>query len=65
MDHASPVDPYGDGYVRRADVEVHADGMTARSTATLSAVFEKADIADFFAGLASDWRGWKGERRMA
>jgi hypothetical protein len=58
-----PVDPYGDGYVRRADVEVRADGMAARSTATLSAVYEKVDLAVFFAGLASDWRGWKGERR--
>jgi len=58
-----PVDPDGDGYVRRADVEVRADGMAARTTATLSVIFEKIDLGVFFAGLASDWRGWKGERR--
>jgi hypothetical protein len=58
-----PVDPYGDGYVRVADVEIRADGITARTTATLSATFDKVDLAEFVAGLASDWRGWKGKRR--
>lgn len=24
-----PIDPYGDGYVRRAGVEIRADGLTA------------------------------------
>jgi hypothetical protein len=58
-----PVDPYGDGHVYSADVEIHADGLTARTTATLLARFEHVDLASFFAGLASDWRGWEGHRR--
>jgi hypothetical protein len=58
-----PVDPYGDGYVRIADVEIRADGMTAHTTATLSATFDKVDLAEFVAGLASDWRGWEGRRQ--
>jgi hypothetical protein len=58
-----PVDPYGDGYVRKAGVEVRADGMTARTTATLTAVFDPIDgLVSFFAGLASGWRGWEGKR---
>ena len=58
-----PVDPYGEGYVRKADVEIRADGLTVRTTATLSAMYDKVDLAEYFAGLAADWRGWKGERQ--
>jgi hypothetical protein len=58
-----PVDPYGDGYVRTADVEIRADGVTACTTATLSVEPGGIDLAGFLAGLAADWRGWDGERR--
>ena len=58
-----PVDPYGDGYVRTADVEIRADGVTARTTATLSVEPDGIELARFLAGLAADWRGWDGKRR--
>jgi len=57
-----PVDPYGDGSICKAGVEVRADGMTARTTAILRDVFDPVNLASFFAGLASDWRGWEGKR---
>lgn len=58
-----PIDPYGDGYVRTADVEIRADGVTACTTATLSVEPGGIDLAGFVAGLAADWRGWDGKRR--
>jgi hypothetical protein len=57
-----PVDPYGDGYVRTARVEIRANGMVAHTTAFLA--FDRPwNLAEFFAELAADWRGWAGERR--
>ena len=58
-----PTDPYGDGYVRTADAEIRAYGVTARTTATFSVESGRVDLAGFFAGLAADWRGWNGVRR--
>jgi Family of unknown function (DUF6228) len=56
-----PVDPYGDSYVHMANVEIRAHGLTAETTATVEGTGER-DLADFFADLACDWRGWTGER---
>jgi len=58
-----PADSYGDGYVRAAEVEIRADGVTACTTATLSAGPGGIDLAGFLAGLAADWCGWGGKRR--
>ena len=58
-----PADPYEDGYVRTADVEIRADGVTACTTATLSVEPGGIGLAGFLAGLAADWRGWDGKRR--
>lgn len=58
-----PADPYGDGYVRTAGVEIRADGVTACTTATLGAGPGGTGLAGFLARLAADWRGWDGERR--
>ena len=58
-----PVDPYGDGYIRTADVGIRADGVSACTAATLSVEPGGIDLARFFAGLAADWRGWDGKRR--
>ena len=58
-----PADPYEDGYVRTADVEIRADGVTACTTATLSVEPSGIGLAGFLAGLAADWRGWDGKRR--
>jgi hypothetical protein len=58
-----PVGPYGDGYVCAADVEIRAHGVTACTTATLSAEPGGTDLAGFLAALAADWRGWDGKRR--
>lgn len=55
-----PVDPYGDSYVHTANVEIRAHGLTAETTATVEGTGER-DLADFFADLACDWRGWTGE----
>jgi hypothetical protein len=58
-----PADPFGDGYVYRAKVEVSAEGIAACTSATLSTTSAKeVDLAVFFAGLAADWRGWQGKR---
>jgi Family of unknown function (DUF6228) len=56
-----PADPHGDGYVRTARVSIQASGLDARTVVTLSE--GPWSPADFFAGLAADWRGWAGERR--
>jgi Family of unknown function (DUF6228) len=56
-----PVDPYGDGYIRTARVEIRADGLTAETTATLHSAGDR-HLAGFFEELAADWRGWAGER---
>jgi Family of unknown function (DUF6228) len=56
-----PVDPYADSYVHTANVEIRAHGLTAETTATVEGTGER-DLADFFADLACDWRGWTGER---
>jgi hypothetical protein len=58
-----PVDPYGDGMIRRAEVEVRADGLTASTNATLVARFGRDDLGSFFCELAANWRGWEGRRR--
>ena len=60
-----PVDPYGDGYVHTAHVELRADGLTAKTSATVDGIKDgsRQDLAEFFAELASDWRGWTGERK--
>ena len=52
-----PVDPYRDGYVRTASVEIRADGVTACTTVTLSVEPGGIDLAGFLAGLAAGWRG--------
>jgi hypothetical protein len=57
-----PNDPYGDGYVRRAGVEIRAEGLAARTAATIDIVQGQADLDSFFAGLASSWQGWEGVR---
>jgi hypothetical protein len=53
-------DPDGDGYVRMAPVSIQANGLGARTTATLSD--GPWNPAHFFAELAADWRGWDGKR---
>jgi hypothetical protein len=58
-----PVDPYGDGYVRTARVEIRADGLEAHSTVTLDPAPGPWNLEEFFTGLAADWRGWTGQRR--
>ncbi len=57
-----PIDPYGDGYVRRAGVEIRADGLAARTTVTIDIDQGQADLDSFFTALASSWRGWEGVR---
>jgi hypothetical protein len=57
-----PVDSYGDGYVHTARVEIQAAGLTAATSATVEGTGTR-DLADFFADLAADWRGWTGVRR--
>lgn len=53
-----------DGYVCTADEELRADGVTARTTVTLSVgPSGRTDLAVFLSGLAADWRGWDGRRR--
>jgi hypothetical protein len=56
-----PVDPYGDGYVCRARVEIRADGLTAHTIATIDT--SPLTLPGFFAQMDADWRGWDGERR--
>jgi hypothetical protein len=56
-----PTDPYGDGYVRKAHVELRADGLAAKTIATLHGHGVR-DLASFFEDLATDWRGWAGKR---
>jgi hypothetical protein len=55
-----PVDPYGDGYTHKARVEIRADGLVARTIATLDGAPQT--LAEFFSQLDADWRGWDGER---
>ncbi len=57
----TPADPYGDGYVHTAHVELRADGLAAETTTTVEGTGDR-DLADFFADLAADWHGWTGER---
>jgi hypothetical protein len=56
-----PFDPYGDGYVRKARVEIRADGLAAHTIATLD--YSPETLAAFFSQLDADWRGWEGERQ--
>lgn len=41
-------------------------GLEARSVVVLSPEYGPTigDLGDFFASMARDWRGWKGERRF-
>jgi hypothetical protein len=55
-----PADPHGDGYVRTALVSIAANGLEARTTASLSD--GPWNPAEFLAELAADWRGWAGTR---
>jgi hypothetical protein len=59
-----PQDPHGDGYVHTVAVELHDDGMTAATVATVDGVI--ADLATTLSGfvesLAVDWQGWDGVR---
>jgi hypothetical protein len=57
-----PFDPYGDGYIQEAEVELRADGLTARTAVVLLGRSGNADLDSFFATLVADWRGWEGER---
>jgi Family of unknown function (DUF6228) len=58
-----PVDPYGDGNVCKARVELRADGLEAHTAVTLDSAFRPGNLAEFFTGLAAGWRGWTGQRR--
>ena len=59
-----PQDPYGDGYIFTAATELHEDGMTAATVATIDELSaERATaLAGFLQSLAADWRGWDGVR---
>jgi hypothetical protein len=57
-----PVEPYADGYIRRSQVEIRTSGLVAQTTATLAGD-GLPNLAEFFADLAANWRGWAGERR--
>ena len=57
-----PVEPYADGYIRRSHVEIRTSGLVAQTTATLAGD-GPSNLAEFFADLAANWRGWAGERR--
>jgi hypothetical protein len=56
------VDPHADGYTRQARVEIRSDGLIARTIATIDSTTPHT-LAEFFAQLEADWRGWDGERR--
>ena len=43
-------------------IEAWADGLSARIDDVIVSVWDKQDLADFFDSLASDFRGWSGER---
>lgn len=43
-------------------VDLHADGLNARLRGVVVAVWDPQDLSDFMDGLATDFRGWKGER---
>jgi hypothetical protein len=60
----APHDPDGDGYVARMQVEVHDDGLSARTTATIDGYPRggEPDLVAFIRGLAEDWQGWSGRR---
>jgi hypothetical protein len=63
-----PRDPYGDGYVRTFTTELHADGMTASTTAEVNGQSDElgaVSLAGYLASLAADWSGWDGVRRWA
>jgi Family of unknown function (DUF6228) len=59
-----PQDPYGDGYVYTVATELHADGMTATTTAKIDGTFANlaATLPGFLESLAADWQGWNGIR---
>ncbi|BCJ47778.1 hypothetical protein GCM10010168_21370 [Actinoplanes ianthinogenes] len=59
-----PQDPHGDGYVYRVRAELHDDGMSAVTVATVFRGFagSASTLAEFVAGLAADWQGWDGSR---
>ncbi|HWS33898.1 MAG TPA: DUF6228 family protein [Actinoplanes sp.] len=59
-----PQDPHGDDYVHEAKIEIHEDGMTAVTTATVGAGFagRTTTLALFVEELAADWQGWDGPR---
>ena len=59
-----PFDPYGDGCVQRARVEIRADGLAAHIIATLDSTAPQT-LAEFFGQLDADWRGWDGERHWS
>jgi hypothetical protein len=56
-----PVDPFGDGYIHQARVEIRADGLAAHTIATIDSATPQT-LAEFFGQLDADWRGWDGER---
>ncbi|MEV4757300.1 DUF6228 family protein [Micromonospora sp. NPDC049559] len=61
-----PQDPYGDGYVYTVAIELHDDGMSASTTATIDGLYVNPDIgtlSQFVQSLADDWRGWREVRR--
>jgi hypothetical protein len=47
-----PFDLYGDGYVRKARVEIRADGLAAHTIATLD--YSPETLAAFFSQLDAD-----------
>jgi hypothetical protein len=59
-----PQDPYGDGYVYTARTELHEDGLTAVTIATIDGPYADPAMAlsGFVEGLAADWQGWDGFR---
>ncbi|ATO15705.1 hypothetical protein CO540_19245 [Micromonospora sp. WMMA2032] len=61
-----PVDPYGDGYVHTAVMELREDGLTASTVAELDGVPmagpQVTTLPAFLDGLAAGWTGWPGAR---
>lgn len=59
-----PSDPHGDGYVAHLPVELHDDGLYAKTVETIHADPAEGadDLAAFVQQLADDWHGWPGQR---
>ncbi|MBO3742686.1 DUF6228 family protein [Actinoplanes flavus] len=60
----TPEDLHGDGYIFTVRTELHEDGMTAVTTATVGSGFDgrETTLAGFLDDLVADWHGWDGSR---